>query len=88
MPGSREHTLTAPLHDPLMAVLIEANGVTETHYFTEAMRADALPVGEDVSSPVKLAADRRHSLTYGRTPDQHRTSRRVFTRSTLGNGSP
>jgi hypothetical protein len=55
MPGSREHTLTAPLHDPLMAVLIEANGVTETQYFTEAMRADALPVGEDGSSPVKLA---------------------------------
>jgi hypothetical protein len=54
MPGSREHTLTAPLHDPLMAVLVERNGVTETRYFTEAMRADH-SVGEDGSSPVKLA---------------------------------
>ena len=55
MPGSRERSLTAPLHNPLMAVLVEGNGVTETRYFTEALRADALPVGEEVASPVKLA---------------------------------
>lgn len=55
MPKSREGPLSAPLHSPLVAVLIEKNGVTGTRYVVDENEADSLPAGDELSPPVRLA---------------------------------
>jgi hypothetical protein len=55
MPKSRERALSAPLHTPLVAVLIEKNGVTETRYFVDENEADTLPADDEAASPIRLA---------------------------------
>jgi hypothetical protein len=55
MPKSREGVLTAPLHNPLVAILIEEKGVTETHYLVGVNGADTLATDDEAASPIRLA---------------------------------